>query len=189
MGICQTSKTRCYNSNTLEYTVKKNKLSKGMRITIKADGEVLVTIPRRLPKYFAHRFVERKKDWIVEMQAKAKSRPQKILAHYSVKDFKEHKERASILIDERIAHFNKFYKFEISKVVVRNQKTRWGSCSGKKILNFNYKLVFLPLPLAEYIVVHELCHLAQMNHGPKFWALVAQQIPDYKEKRKQIALY
>lgn len=173
----------------MEYTIKKNKLSKGIRITIREGGEVLVTMPRRLPKYFAERFVESKKDWIIEMQAKAKSRPQKILAHYSAKDFKENKERANILIDNRIAHFNKFYKFDISKVVVRNQKTRWGSCSGKKILNFNYKLIFLPIELADYIVVHELCHLAQMNHGPKFWALVALQIPDYKERRKQIALY
>ncbi|MBP7846437.1 MAG: DUF45 domain-containing protein, partial [Candidatus Pacebacteria bacterium] len=64
----------------MDYTIKKNKLSKGMRITIKEGGEVLVTMPRRLPKYFAQRFVESKKDWIVEMQTKAKSRPQKILA-------------------------------------------------------------------------------------------------------------
>ncbi len=173
------------------YTLKKNKRSKSIRISIREGGEVLVTMPYRLPKYFAQRFVESKKDWIEERlnEQKENPKPKKILAHYSATDFKENKERAYNLVDDRIAHFNKFYKYEIERVVIRNQKTRWGSCSGKKHLNFNYKLVFLPIELADYIVVHELCHLKEMNHGKHFWALVAQQIPDYKECRKQIKLY
>ncbi|MEI6400163.1 MAG: SprT family zinc-dependent metalloprotease [bacterium] len=176
----------------MEYIIKKNKRSKSIRISVKGNGEVVVTMPYRLPKYFAERFVESKKDWIAEKITEMKSRPprpQKLLAHYSAKDFKEHKEQALRLVNERITHFNKWYQFDFAHVVIRNQKTRWGSCSGKKNLNFNYKIVFLPSELADYLIVHELCHLAQMNHGPKFWALVAEQIPDYKERRKQLCLY
>ncbi len=175
----------------MEYTLKKNKRSKSIRISVRENGEVLVTMPYRLPKYFAEKFVASKKEWIEERlrEQEVNPRPKKILAHYSVKDFKENKEKAYTLVDNRIAYFNQFYKYEISRVVIRNQKSRWGSCSGKKNLNFNYKLVFLPLPLADYVIVHELCHLKEMNHGKNFWALVAQQIPDYKERRKALSLY
>lgn len=173
----------------MEYIIKKNKRSKSIRISIAADGGVVVTMPYRLPKYFAERFVESKRDWIAEKLAEQKARPQKLLAHYSAKDFKEHKERARELVNERIEHFNKFYAFDFKNIVIRNQKTRWGSCSGKKNLNFNYKIIFLPSELADYLIVHELCHLAQMNHGPKFWSLVAEQIPEYKERSKQLCLY
>ncbi len=173
----------------MEYVIKKNKRSKSIRISVNGNGEVVVTMPYRLPKYFAERFVESKRDWINEKVGEMKNKPQKLLAHYSAKDFKEHKERARELVNERIEHFNKFYNLDFKNIVIRNQKTRWGSCSGKKNLNFNYKIIFLPSELADYLIVHELCHLAQMNHGPKFWSLVAEQIPEYKERRKQLCLY
>jgi len=67
--------------------------------------------------------------------------------------------------------------------------SRWGSCSNKKNLNFHYRLLFLPLELADYVVVHELCHLKEMNHTARFWALVAEQIPHYKVYRRQLAGY
>ncbi|MBP6857581.1 MAG: M48 family metallopeptidase [Candidatus Pacebacteria bacterium] len=146
-------------------------------------------MPWRLPKYLVEKFVESKKEWIQDRLSEQKLRPQKLLAHYSAKDFKEYKEKARIFVLERITHFNTFYNYKIGKVFIRNQKTRWGSCSSKGNLNFNYKIVLLPIELADYIVVHELCHLSEMNHGKHFWELVAQQSPNYKNLRKQISLY
>ncbi|KKQ28050.1 MAG: hypothetical protein US42_C0002G0005 [Candidatus Magasanikbacteria bacterium GW2011_GWC2_37_14] len=92
--------------------------------------------------------------------------------------------RAKKLINERLKFYNQFYNFKYNRLAIRRQKTRWGSCSSKKHLNFNYKLFFLPLELVDYVVVHELCHLAEMNHGKKFWQLVAQTIPDHKIRKK-----
>ena len=69
-------------------------------------------------------------------------------------------------------------------VHIRNQRRRWGSCSSKGVLRFNWRLSMLEPHLVEYVVVHELCHLTHMNHSPDFWGLVARHLPDYKERRK-----
>lgn len=96
-------------------------------------------------------------------------------AHY-----KTHKEAARELAHARLAHYNQFYGLTYHRVAIRNTRSRWGSCSSKQNLNFNYRILFLAPELQDYLIVHELCHLAEMNHGPQFWALVAQQVPDYK---------
>lgn len=95
-----------------------------------------------------------------------------------------HKEAARALIHERVRHFNAYYKLPIGRIAVRNQRSRWGSCSRKGNLNFNYKLVFLSPELRDYVVVHEICHVKEFNHGRGFWALVAETIPNWKQLRK-----
>ncbi|MCU0660293.1 MAG: M48 family metallopeptidase [Candidatus Pacebacteria bacterium] len=85
-----------------------------------------------------------------------------------------------------MAKFNKVYKFKFNKVSIKNQKTRWGSCSKRGNLNFNYKIALLPEKLAEYVVVHELCHLGQFNHSQKFWNLVAKTMPDYLDIKEEL---
>lgn len=72
----------------------------------------------------------------------------------------------------------------VPPVHIRNQRRRWGSCSSKGVLRFNWRLSMLEPALVEYVVVHELCHLTHMNHSPDFWGLVAQHLPDYKERRR-----
>ncbi len=100
--------------------------------------------------------------------------------------FLEYKERARALVLGRIEHVNALYKFSYGTVVIRNTVSRWGSCSSKHNLNFNYKIVLLPTHLADYIIVHELCHLGQFNHSAKFWALVALADPDYVAHRAEL---
>jgi len=90
------------------------------------------------------------------------------------------------IIDNRIDHFNRHYRFDFYGIRIKKMKTRWGSCSSKKNLNFNAKIVTLPDRLIDYIVVHELCHLQELNHSPRFWALVAQSLPDYEELKKEL---
>ncbi len=86
---------------------------------------------------------------------------------------------------DKIKHFNAFYNFTFKKISIKNQKTRWGSCSKKGNLNFNYKIALLPKEFADYVIIHELCHLGQFNHSPAFWHLVAKTIPNYKAIKKE----
>ena len=95
-------------------------------------------------------------------------------------------EQARFFVENRISYFNKFYKFEINRIAIKNTSTRWGSCSSKKNLNFNYKIIFLKPELSDYLIVHELCHLGQLNHSKKFWALVFKTIPDYAKINKEL---
>jgi hypothetical protein len=108
------------------------------------------------------------------------------IRRYKRAEFLEYKEQARALVSERLAHFNRQYQFPIKRVSIRNQRSRWGSCSKKGNLNFNYRVVLLPLEVADYIVVHELCHLGEFNHSKKFWELVAKTIPDHKQIRKEL---
>lgn len=98
----------------------------------------------------------------------------------------KHKEEARELVKQRIDHYNLFYKFTYGRIAIKNHKSRWGSCSKKGNLNFNYRIALLPLHLADYIVVHELSHLKEFNHAPAFWSLVALTIPDWQQKRKEL---
>jgi len=104
------------------------------------------------------------------------------------KHYVEHKEAARELVAERLQHFNLHYQLSWNRVAIRNQRRCWGSCSSQKNLNFNYKILFLPPHLSDYIIVHELCHLLEMNHGQQFWDLVEQQIPDHQRHRAELRL-
>lgn len=101
-------------------------------------------------------------------------------------EYLENKDKALALALLRLEHFNKIYEAKISKVNIKNQKTRWGSCSRKGNINFNYKIALIPSRLADYIIVHELCHLKEFNHSRKFWNLVAETIPDWRERRGEL---
>lgn len=98
------------------------------------------------------------------------------------KHYMAHKEAARVLVHQKLAYWNQFYNLQYNRVAIRNTKRCWGSCTSLKNLNFSYKVMFLPEPLLDYIIVHELCHLQELNHKAQFWTLLAQQIPDYKKR-------
>lgn len=102
------------------------------------------------------------------------------------KKFLGYKEQARALVLRRIEHFNAFYGFSVGAVRIKDQKSRWGSCSKKGNLNFNYRIALLPEHLADYIVVHELCHLGEFNHSQNFWNLVARAMPDFAVRRAEL---
>lgn len=97
------------------------------------------------------------------------------------------KNQARALVIERLNYFNKFYQLSYKRVFIRSQKTRWGSCSSEHNLNFNYRIIYLSPELQDYLIVHELCHLKYFNHGPQFWSLVSETLPNYKELKAQLA--
>ena len=105
---------------------------------------------------------------------------------HSRKRYLTYKEQARALVCARIAEANEYYGMTLRKVFIKNHKSRWGSCSQKGNLNFNYRIVFLPPHLQMYLVVHELCHLAHFNHSEDFWSLVEEAVPEYKAHRREI---
>lgn len=76
------------------------------------------------------------------------------------------------------------YGFNYKKIFIRSQKTRWGSCSSQKNLNFNWRLILTPRNCCDYVIIHELCHLKEMNHSQKFWNLVEQCMPSYRNAER-----
>jgi predicted metal-dependent hydrolase len=85
-----------------------------------------------------------------------------------------------------IKKFNKKYGLKYNTITIKDHKTKWGSCSKKGNLNFNYRIVFLPRRLAEYIVVHELCHLKELSHSRQYWRLVEKTLPNYKDLIREL---
>ena len=92
--------------------------------------------------------------------------------------------RALMRIRERLSHFAPLIGVEFGRVAIRDQKSRWGSCSAKHNLNFNWKLIMAPPEALNYVVIHELCHLIEFNHSRRFWALVEKQMPEYEVWKK-----
>ena len=87
---------------------------------------------------------------------------------------------------ERTIHLAHKYSIRLNKITVRGQKTRWGSCSSSGKLSFNFKLMKFRKEVIDYVIIHELCHLKEMNHSQKFWKLVESYCPDYKSLRKEL---
>jgi len=101
------------------------------------------------------------------------------------------KEITRKFVKERLEFYQNIYAYhgydlKFKRIAIRDQKTRWGSCSSKSNLNFNYKLTLIPEYLADYVIVHELCHLKEMNHAKSFWDLVSIVMPNYLELREEL---
>ena len=132
------------------------------------------------------RFVQKSTRWIERARARLPKQPKTTRIESSAAEYAKLKGAAQDFVERRLAHFNTFYRFSYRKIFIRNQKSRWGSCSSAGNLVFNYRIIFLPPYLADYLLVHELCHLREMNHSRGFWELLARRIPDYKVRRKAL---
>ncbi|MDY0236425.1 MAG: SprT family zinc-dependent metalloprotease [Gudongella sp.] len=97
---------------------------------------------------------------------------------------KWYKKKALQKVLERIDYYQKYFDVSPNKVMIKEQKKRWGSCSSHRNLYFNWKCIMAPSPVLDYLVVHEMSHMVHMNHSPEFWNLVRSIIPDYEERRK-----
>ncbi len=163
------------NLATIE--IKKSSRARHIRITVSSDGKVTLTQPSFLSTESALHFARQKGEWIeraLEYHKKADLLP---IPKPSKRDFEKYKREARLLVIEKLKHFNEYYKLSFNKVSIKNQKSRWGSCSKTKNLNFSYRILFLPEHLQDYLIVHELCHTKVFNHSRQFWSLVKEQIP------------
>ncbi len=169
----------------IKYILRISKRARRVRLVIYGNGHLVAVRPRGVTDSLVEEFIIKKAKWIIKKQKECEklriSPPQN-----GYKDYLKYKNKALEFIKSRINELNKIYNFKVNKIKVKNQKTRWGSCSAKGNLNFNYKILFLAKHLADYIIVHELCHLKELNHSPRFWALVAKAVPNYNQVRKEL---
>ena len=159
---------------------------KTLAVQIRADGTVIARAPLRMPKDRILCFLSEKASWIRMQQGRMQEREnmrQQARIHLDAAQEKELRERAKSVLAQRTAYFARQVGVTYGRITVRDQKTRWGSCSQTGNLNFNFRLILAPPEVLDYVVVHELCHRRQMNHSAQFWQEVAQVLPDYRERK------
>lgn len=179
----------------ISYEIRESKRARTVRILVYPNGSVVVIKPVRVSLRTAERFVHSRRVWIEEAAEHMRLRTLRLAKNSKTalprfrrgtKAYKEALVQARVLVKERVAYFARQYGFSYGTITIRNQKTRWGSCTKAGNLSFNYRLAFLPPKLVDYVVVHELCHTREHNHSERFWVLVAKAFPDYKMLRKQL---
>ena len=159
---------------------------KTIAIHVKGDGTVEVKAPYSASKAVIDRFIGEKADWIDKHVRKARERAQEEAETEPIteQELKLLATRAKRVLPYKVKKYAELIGVTYGRITVRNQKTRWGSCSAEGNLNFNCVLMRAPEEIIDYVVVHELCHRKQMNHSDRFWSEVERIIPDYKDRRK-----
>lgn len=170
----------------IKYNLKKSKRARQMRLTIYCDGSLVATVPQKYSASVLEQFILEKSNWIMRKIEYFNNFGNKEFWKNSPEDYLKCREEALEYVENKLGHFNHFYNFKYGNIFIRNQKTRWGSCSRNGNLSFNYKIIFLPEALADYIIVHEICHLKEFNHSSRFWHLVGETIADYKRLRREV---
>lgn len=168
------------NNREVTYTFKQYRQSKSIKVSMHKNSELKISAPTCVNQKKALDFLLEQKDWIERHLNNIENNPDRLNAP----SYHSHKFRAKRFIMNKVNEINRIYQYEFKSIRIKDNSRSWGSCSVNKILNFNYRLMFIPEDLAEYVVAHELCHLQEMNHSPDFWKLVEVVIPDYKEKRR-----
>lgn len=159
---------------------------KSIGFEIKEAGRLIVRAPFYMSRDAILQEIEKNRDWIdkhmLMMQQREKEREK--LPKFSWEEIEKMAEEALAVIPPKVKEYAAVLGVSYGRVTIRNQKSRWGSCSAKGNLNFNCLLVNVPEDVRDYVIVHELCHRMEMNHSRQFWKLVESVLPDYQERRK-----
>lgn len=161
--------------------IKRQAYRRNLKLQYK-DQRFTVTAPKWIPLNQIETFLVAQKDWINKRLKNQQS--ERVLPELAYDE--NTKRAAKILVLSLIEQYSSLYPYPFQKVTIKNLQTKWGSCSRKKNLNFNYRIIALPEHLAAYLVVHELCHLHEFNHSLQFWKLVAKAFPHYRELRQEL---
>ena len=169
---------------TIPYEIVRSK-RKTYGIHVAPGGKVTVRIPLRGSEKCAISLAESKKNWIASCVLKLQNVPVQREKTPSEKRLEAiYRKAAREYFPKRVSHYARMLGVTYGKISIRDQKTRWGSCSSEGNLSFNWRLILAPPDVLDYVVIHELCHRKEMNHSKEFWALVESLMPEYKERRK-----
>ena len=167
-----------YGEKEITYKIQKKKI-KNLYIQIQ-NGEVIVKVPHRMKENDIQEFVQKKVKWIAENLKKEKQKPQEEeITPQKIENLKN-------TIKMAIQKYTNQLKVYPNKIRIKNIKYAWGSCSSNRNITINAKLANKSKEAIEYVVLHELCHLKEMNHSKKFWDLVEGCMSDYKVYRKEL---
>lgn len=155
---------------------------KTLALQLGRDGRVVVRAPRRVSTERIRTFVESHWDWVEKKQRELQQKS--ALPECSSQEEAVYRQQAAKVLAERTAYFAKQMGVSYGRITIRGQKTRWGSCSSRGNLSFNWKLMLCPPEIRDYVVVHELAHRKEMNHSREFYAEVEKVLPDYRERQK-----
>ena len=166
--------------------VRRSRRRKRWSLTVPWDGPVTLAVPQRMPAAEIERVLESHRGWIARERATQRPRLHLDPAQVSEGDARRAaRELVTMVLDEEALALGVRY----GQVQIRDQRTRWGSCSTRGTLSFNWRLVLAPFDVLDYIVVHELCHLREPNHSPRFWALVEKLYPEWREQREWLRVH
>lgn len=155
-----------------------------LTIQVTARGEVIVRAPRRMARAEIERFLTEKEPWILKHLQKAAEVPITAPTPLSDDVRRHYIQIARDIFTQKTAYYAALMNVTYGRISIREQKTRWGSCSSQGNLNFNWRLIFAPEEVLDYVVVHELAHRREMNHSKAFYDIVAAVLPDYKKQKK-----
>ena len=156
---------------------------KTLAIQVSASGQVTVRAPRTMSDTTIENFLTQKESWILKHLSHAASEPVPSPGeNCPLSDFRRsyYMESARKIFKRKTAAYAQKMSVTYGRITIREQKTRWGSCTSEGNLNFNWRLIFAPEKVLDYVVVHELAHRKEMNHSPAFYAVVASVMPEYK---------
>jgi predicted metal-dependent hydrolase len=177
------NRTIALGATIYTYTLRKSLRARRLRVSVSAGGALAVSAPVWVSGRLIERFLTEHATWIERAIERFRRIGIPPLSRGGKREYARYKEAARTLATERLAHFNQSYGFRYHRISIRNQKTRWGSCSKQGNLSFNYRIALLPPGLADYVILHELCHLGAFDHSVRFWSLIARMMPDYLERR------
>lgn len=154
---------------------------KTISIQVDRDANVIVRAPYRISEREIRRFLAEKEAWIRKHQEKIRAQEKALegIKPLTREEIETLADQAMKVIPERVAYYAKKIGVTYGRITIRNQKTRWGSCSSKGNLNFNCLLMLTPPEVIDSVVVHELCHRKEMNHSAKFYEEIYRVCPEY----------
>ena len=159
---------------------------KTVALQIAEDGHLIVRAPMRCPNKEIIAFIEKSEKWIQTNTAKVQQRNRELerLEPFSEQDIRDMADKAIGIIPERVKFYAEKLGVTYGRITVRNQRTKWGSCTSKGNLNFNCLLMAAPPEVLDSVVVHELCHRLHMNHSKEFYSAIYRVFPEYDKWNK-----
>ncbi|MFZ1720754.1 MAG: M48 family metallopeptidase [Candidatus Moraniibacteriota bacterium] len=169
----------------IPYKVIRRKGMRRMLLSFSSGGELILTAPRLTPAFFINAFLEKSRSWIDTHLARILTR-QDTVSHQK-SEYLEKRGEAHRIIERRVIELAIRHGFQYQKISIRNQQTRFGSCSRSGNLSFHYRIAFFTPEERDYVIIHELCHLRHFNHSLAFWNEVSRFSPNYEYIRKSLS--